>query len=189
VNAINLIAKNSIEEKVYAGINLKQELFGGVFDGTTDQVEFSREKKAEFINKIREMLGEEKIIAAKRSVSEELPDSTPHFLNPKALQDRELNMEDLAELEEDEDQENSFTEPGHKGKGGENVQSAISENPRDYAKMEEVLNQGMQFINGLMSMATGKPLMPDAESGKENKSISVDKETGEVIMKFKLPGF
>ncbi len=51
--------------------------------------------------------------------------------------------------------------------------------------MEEVLENGMKFLNGLMSMSTGKPLIPDGQE----KSISVNKKTGEVTMKFKLPGF
>ena len=52
-------------------------------------------------------------------------------------------------------------------------------------KMEEVLENGMRFLNGLMTMATGKPLIP----GEQEKTISIDKKTGEVTMKFKLPGF
>ena len=45
INVINLIAKNSIEEKIFAGIQLKTDLFKGVFDDGPDTVEFSREKK------------------------------------------------------------------------------------------------------------------------------------------------
>lgn len=51
--------------------------------------------------------------------------------------------------------------------------------------MEEVLENGMRFLNGLITMATGKPLMPE----ELKKTISVDKEAGEATMKFKLPGF
>jgi SNF2 family DNA or RNA helicase len=42
INVVNLITKNSIEEKILAGINLKTALFDGVFEGATDTVEFSR---------------------------------------------------------------------------------------------------------------------------------------------------
>jgi len=58
INVINLIAKNSIEERIYAGIQLKTDLFQGVFDGTTDMVEFSREKRTEMLNLLREMMQE-----------------------------------------------------------------------------------------------------------------------------------
>jgi hypothetical protein len=49
--------------------------------------------------------------------------------------------------------------------------------------MEQVMNSGMQFLSGLLKMATGK------EMGMEGQKIEVNKETGEVTMKFKLPVF
>ena len=52
-------------------------------------------------------------------------------------------------------------------------------------QVEAVLNQGLAFLSSLSQMATGKPLV--GESGK--KSIEIDRETGEVVMRFKLPGF
>jgi len=59
INVINLIAKKSIEERVLAGINIKQEVFDAVFDGGVAEVDLSQGKKDSFINKIREMLGED----------------------------------------------------------------------------------------------------------------------------------
>jgi hypothetical protein len=51
---------------------------------------------------------------------------------------------------------------------------------------EEVLNQGMGFISGLMEMATGKKL--GVAEGSE-KMVTHDRKTGEVTLKFTLPGF
>jgi hypothetical protein len=51
INVVNLITKNSIEEKILAGINLKTALFDGVFEGATDTVEFSQAKRAEMLNR------------------------------------------------------------------------------------------------------------------------------------------
>ncbi|MCP4721115.1 MAG: DEAD/DEAH box helicase, partial [Desulfobacteraceae bacterium] len=59
INVINLIAKASIEERILTGIQLKTDLFKGVFDGGPDKVEFSREKRNEMLNRLREMMGEE----------------------------------------------------------------------------------------------------------------------------------
>lgn len=50
-------------------------------------------------------------------------------------------------------------------------------------ELESVMNSGMQFLSGLFKMSTGKDL------GIENQKIEVNKETGEVVMRFKLPGF
>jgi hypothetical protein len=52
--------------------------------------------------------------------------------------------------------------------------------------MEEVLNQGMGFISGLLEMATGKKL---AVAEGAEKMVRLDKKTGEVTLKFTLPGF
>ena len=53
-------------------------------------------------------------------------------------------------------------------------------------KIEEILDSGMRFLGGLLEMATGKRL--EMPSGQD-RMVSVDKETGEVTLKFKLPGF
>ena len=62
INVVNLITKNSIEEKILAGLQLKTDLFTGVFDGGADTVEFTREKRTELLNQLRGMLGEELLL-------------------------------------------------------------------------------------------------------------------------------
>lgn len=47
--------------------------------------------------------------------------------------------------------------------------------------MENVMNQGMDFLSGMFKMATGK------EIGFESQKIAIDKATGEVTMRFKMP--
>ncbi len=187
INVINLIAKQSIEEKIMAGIQMKQELFDGVFDGKTDSVEFSREKKTELVNNIRAMLGDEPEIQAKVSADiDELSESTPHFLNPKALGNEEINIsgEEESDIQSDEGENNDIFNADiiDNDKRKDDAKPQPENTPE---KMEEVLENGMKFLNGLMSMSTGKPLIPDGQE----KSISVDRKTGEVTMKFKLPGF
>lgn len=49
-------------------------------------------------------------------------------------------------------------------------------------KMEEVLSKGVDFLAGIYEMTTGKKMV-DEEKGK---SISIDKETGEVVFRFKI---
>jgi len=48
------------------------------------------------------------------------------------------------------------------------------------AELKEVMNKGMEFLSGLYRISTGKDLNP------EGNSITVDKETGEVVMRFKV---
>ncbi len=49
--------------------------------------------------------------------------------------------------------------------------------------LEKVMNHGMEFLSGLFKMSTGKDL------DTENQKIEIDKKTGEVVMRFKMPGF
>lgn len=173
VNVINLIAKHSIEERIMAGIKLKGDLFEGVFDGGKDEVMLSREKRKEMVNQLREMMGEEaEMVQAEPVPAEELAEDTPHFLNPEVLKDDvDFVAEEHAEpVEEQLSQEEERDEPAR-------------QSPE---KMEEVLNQGMGFISGLLGMATGERL--GVAEGSE-KMVNLDKETGEVTLKFTLPGF
>ncbi|MDP2058525.1 MAG: DEAD/DEAH box helicase [Flavobacteriaceae bacterium] len=48
-------------------------------------------------------------------------------------------------------------------------------------ELETIMNKGMEFLSGMFKMGTGKELFTS-----ENK-MEVNKETGEVIMRFKLP--
>ncbi|MBF0553582.1 MAG: DEAD/DEAH box helicase [Nitrospirae bacterium] len=180
VNVINLISKQSIEEKVFAAITLKQEVFDGVFDGSTAHVEFSREKKVAFINKIREMMGEEQMVMTREQPSsEDIPEATPHFLNPKALGELDVSSEE--EVSVDSEMDGGITETQE----NENNIRDKNQLPMPPEKMEEVLENGLRFLSGLMEMSTGKPLIPN----KDDKTITIDRKTGEVTMRFKLPVF
>lgn len=191
VNVINLIAKNSIEEKILAGLQLKMDLFKGVFDGGLDQVEFTHEKRVELLNRLREMMSEELLAPTPESAdSEEIPEDAPYYLNPEVLKREEEEMVDVTAEE--------TGSPGH----GERDMDAAERQAYEQAsasgyrqpghpsqspeKLEAVLNQGMAFIGGLMEMATGQQMKP---ASKDGQMLQVDKATGEVTMKFKLPGF
>ncbi|MBM9537625.1 DEAD/DEAH box helicase [Desulfobulbus alkaliphilus] len=180
INVVNLICKQSIEEKILAGIKLKGELFDSVFAGGQDIVMFDRAKRQELVNQLREMLGEEPAPVIPESIpSREIPAETPHFLNPEilAVEDAEDDAADFLGEERE-------------------VETAVmaADQPQDHSlprerqspeQMEEVLNQGMTFIGSLLEMATGKKLESTAATGK---MVTIDQETGEVTLKFKLPG-
>jgi len=173
INIINLISKNSIEEKVQAGINMKQDLFDAVLEGGSDEVDFSREKKNQFVNQIRAMFGEaEEEIPLTAEEQPELDEMTPHFLNPEILKDKELEV-DLGSEE--------FIET----ESVEIEEEKTGEQALNMEQMELVLNQGISFLDNLSQMTTGKSLI-----GENNqKAVEIDRETGEVVMRFKLPGF
>jgi hypothetical protein len=179
INAINLITKNSLEERVYAGINLKQELFDAALEGSGTEVDLSRENKNKFVNQIRALFDGEQLEpgeGVEKAPPPELDEQTPHYLNPEIFKEKEseidIEAEEFGEEEPRTDREETRT-------GG------APENERTAEQLEAVLNQGMEFLNSLSLMASGKPLDRDTEK----KSVEIDRETGEVVMRFKLPGF
>lgn len=185
VNVVNLIAKDSIEEKILAGIQLKTDLFKGVFEGGTDMVEFSHEKRTELLNQLRKMIGEELLVPLPEPTpSEEIPEDTPHYLNPKVL-----NEEDILDVTGEEQEDESLGEERTDSAGSaESPESGagniLASQPPE--KIEAVLNSGMQFIGGLMEMATGQKMAATEEDGR---MVKIDRTTGEVTLKFKLPAF
>ncbi len=170
INVINLIARNSIEERIMAGIKLKEDLFNGVFEGGRDEVLLSREKRQEMVNQLRAVIGEEmEAVPSGSQPVEELAEDTPHFRNPEVLgKEVDFVAEETVE---------TLEEPLP---ADEQIVSNSAE------QMEEVLNQGMGFISGLLEMATGNKL--SLASGSE-KMVTLDKNTGEVTLRFTLPGF
>jgi hypothetical protein len=173
INVVNLVTKNSIEEKVLAGINLKQELFDAVLEGGADEIDFSQESKAKFVNQIREMFGEEPIEAKPAAVDRpELDEKTPHFLNPEILIDRETEIDVAAEEYGD-----AITDAAD-----ETDQQQPAASTQETEQLESVLNQGLGFLDALSRMATGKSLIGDSAK----KAIEIDKETGEVVLRFKI---
>jgi superfamily II DNA/RNA helicase len=196
INVVNLICKKSIEEKILAGIQMKTDLFQGVFDNGPDQVEFSREKRTELVNKLREMMGEEsEPVLAKSRDQEEIPEDTPHFLNPDVLNEAENQEatgivayekeEQTVDMTADFEPEQTDDLSGGSGVGQTESREAFlaDQSPE---KVETVLNSGMQFLSGLMEMATGRKI---AATDEDSRMIQIDRKTGEVTMKFRLPGF
>ena len=189
VNVVNLIAKNSIEEKILTGIQLKTDLFKGVFEGETDVVEFSNEKRTELLNRLREMMGEEPALPpAEDRPSDEVPEDTPHYLNPKVFKQADESLDFTAEEQPTETPDgNQAGSPGQTGP--DHSPSSVSDNllaSQPPEKLEAVLNTGMQFIGGLLEMATGHKL---AAAADDDRLVRIDQHSGEVTLKFKLPGF
>jgi superfamily II DNA or RNA helicase len=201
INVINLIAKHSIEERILASIQLKTDLFKGVFDDGPDSVEFSREKKNEMLNRLREMMGEEpEAVAFESAEPEDIPEDTPFFMNPEVLNRETLDQDQLdqnplnqEDKEETQTGQNEYQED-NRSKNESSSESLPIDGPapenilasQPPEKIETVLNSGMEFIAGLMEMATGQKM--EKARGQE-KMIEIDNQTGEVTMKFKLPGF
>jgi len=174
----NFITLNSIEMQISGGLLIKQSLFDGVLGGDANQdfVDFSSKGRSQFIQQLEEFIVESENDdfetykkSAELKTTEAIKESQTEMdiLN----EDDELLIEqDIEETHlKDEEQQQTSSTPGK----GETKSQA--------KELEQVMNYGMQFLSGMFKMSTGKDM------GIENQTIDVNEETGEVIMKFKLP--
>jgi SNF2 family DNA or RNA helicase len=176
----NFITRKSIEESIAAGLIVKQNLFEGVLDKTSnmDFVDFSQKGRSQFINQLEEML--QTIEADEITEPEEVFEIAP----TDAFSAETDSGEELSPSGGNAQIELDFSEEGTEDREEMTREPVTSAAPEQKGKeMEQVMNNGMQFLAGLFKMSTGKDL------GIENQSVSVDTETGEVTMKFKLPKF
>ena len=162
----NFISRNSIEQQIAAGLLIKQNLFEGVLDSNsaTNYVDFSSKGRSQFIQQLEAF------------ISQPVEDNDALL---QEQQDEVAEMPDIARLEEIEDQKSDIQDI--EDKKPETTPSEKSDTTVKTEEIEQVMNNGMQFLAGLFKMSTGKDL------GIGNQSIQVNKETGEVTMKFKLP--
>lgn len=127
-----------------------------------------------FIDKVKEMI---------EPINEQISTEEENKEIETKEQAKIYNLFSDSENENDHDESSEYEiikEEVYPNESNEKPSSPAVAKPEE---IEATLNQGMQFLNGVFKMATGKELLSDKEG------IKVDRETGEVIMKFKLPGF
>jgi len=170
----NFITRNSIETQIASGLLVKQSLFDGVLgeDARTNFVDFSTKGRSQFIQQLEEFINETENGIMQPDTEEAMPEAMEQPQEATSTkQPQELELE-LDFSEEPTEKQEIKTEKDHQ------------ETPKPVINTEEleaVMNNGMQFLSGLYKMTTGKDM------GMESQKIEVNKETGEVTMKFKLP--
>jgi SNF2 family DNA or RNA helicase len=184
---INFITRNSIETQIASGLLVKQSLFDGVLgdDAATNFVDFSSKGRSQFIEQLELFI---------RESEKPVPEDDLETIETEALAEVDTSAEtwpeesleteptspktDLAEIDLSEDAPEDNLPPettqAQKPQAAPGTKTKAEE-------LEEVMNNGLQFLSGLFRMSTGKDM------GSENQKIEIDKETGEVVMRFKLP--
>ena len=157
LTVINFITRKSIETSIASGLNLKQNLFDGVLNGsnTLDVVDFSASGKAQFLQQLE-------------GIMEGFTKLEPELKEMETTKEEFVSEDQLGDVLKEE------------------VALEITEVPNNDVvskteTMENVMNQGMQFLASLFKMSTGKDLR------LQDQTIEIDKKTGEVIMRFKIP--
>lgn len=163
----NFITRNSIEQQIAAGLLVKQNLFDGVLgtNANTNFVDFSSKGRSQFIQQLEEFITQKEkapVYFEEEQEPKELLESQP----PHTGYELDLSGDNDEAAE-------------HVAQSNQKEQ-AVQGTPKP-EEIEQVMNNGMQFLAGLFKMSTGKDI------GIENQKIEVNKETGEVTLKFKLP--
>ena len=175
----NFITRNSIEQQIASGLLVKQSLFDGVLgeNPTHDFVDFSTKGRSQFIQQLEEFISEtengkvlefEEVIETEEDVQEIIPGNTEKEYEP------EVEFQDKTVDNKEPDQNNEVVKTEEPLPTEGNGQATKAK------ELEQVMNHGMQFLAGMFKMSTGKDM------GVENQSIEINKETGEVTMKFKM---
>ncbi len=169
LSIFNFVSNNSIEVRIAQGLLVKQSLFDGVLnDGSyTDFVDFSEKGRSQFLKQIAEMVEEIHALPSEEVVDDEV--TTDQF------SEDEINAPDTGIEEVDVTSLNHATSPVSE----DNRKTSV--NTEKARQIEQVMNNGMQFLSGLFEMATGNKV------DLKDQKMEINPETGEVTMKFKMP--
>lgn len=157
LTVINLITENSIELKIATGIAVKQSLFNNVLNAGDS------EDEVDFSSKGRAQF------------LKQLEDAMAEFSDPLASEKEE---EGVAEKEEFLPVQVELFEEAEAEREKETLET--QQRIKKMEELEKVMSTGMEFLSGLFKMSTGKDL------ASKGSKIEVDRETGEVVMRFKM---
>jgi superfamily II DNA/RNA helicase len=183
----NFITRHSIEEQIASGLLVKQSLFDGVLGGETSSnfVDFSSKGRSQFIKQLEQFIAETERPA---EIKEDLPttfETVPVTGEEQSLMTGGNTDTPAAQYEKHDSQEIDLTDDSPEkvlAVSPDTTSPATETKPMTKVEeLEQVMNNGMQFLSGLFKMSTGKDM------GIESQKIEVNKETGEVVMRFKLP--
>ena len=172
----NFVSRNSIEQQIADGLIVKQSLFDSVLsDSNLNFVDFSTKGRSQFIQQIEAFIQQQQ---AQKAQQDEILETV--IVQENIVEPVQLNLFEEDTAEEEARLENFGKEAVEKIEetNEKPIEREIVE--RQAVEMEQVMNNGIQFLAGMFKMATGK----DMNVG--NQKIEIDRETGEVVMRFKL---
>jgi hypothetical protein len=182
-----MITVNSIEQQIAVGLLVKQNLFDGVLsDGSIAYVDFSSKGRSQFILQIESFLAEQNYENVEtQEDEEEFANQSDSLSNEELALQEEINpaREELEPQEEiNSAQENDLANVAQLSPEHHEPETTTNQPTQETqaVELEQVMNNGMQFLAGLFKMSTGKDL------GIGNQKIEIDKDTGEIVMRFKL---
>jgi SNF2 family DNA or RNA helicase len=162
----NLISRNSIEERIAAGLLVKQSLFEGVLSkgNNINYVDFSTKGRSQFFHQLEELISQQE--AEPRDFAAEK--ATAPALAPIPASTASTPAGTVSSA--------APTSPVVAASS----QQQLREPQKQTAELEQVLNSGMRFLAGLFKMSTG------TDFDFNDQKIEIDPTSGEVLMRFKI---
>ena len=194
LTVINLITRNSIEMQIATGLELKQNLFESVLNENSKQdvVDFSKKGRSQFLKQLEAAIEElnkpgpaegmqveeEALEELEALIASEVENGAGDVPVPQTATGS-TEHEDSPEATPASVSSGSPESTPQEGTASPQTEAVPAAQRAE--EMQQVMNQGMSFLGGLFKMATGKDM------GLDSKSIEVDPNTGEIVMRFKMP--
>lgn len=167
IQVINLVASQSIEERMLSTLNFKSSLFEGILDNGEDSI-FLEDSKLD------------KIMDSIKTITETAEDTED---TDKSRQDSTISLLDNEEKKEDAEEVQpetgiqQKTDSNDEGNGAEQSTNSSTEDP------QQLLQQGFSFLDGLARTLRS----PEATRKFVDSIVEEDKETGETSLRIPIP--
>ncbi len=169
IRVINLVSQGSIESNMLDRLRFKSGMASGILDGGEADIFVDAKKFANLVKDISDNLQQG------RNVIGSIADDDINANDEKPDKD----SSEIANVESLVIENESFGESNQMGQThGKN--NGLSKHPGE--KLNEVMDQGMKFLSGMLEVMTG------GTSSFKDQQIEIDKNTGEVTMRFKIKG-
>ncbi len=156
IQVINLVASQTIEERMLSTLNFKTSLFEGILDNGEDTIFLEDSKLEKIMNNIKAM-------------SDFTDTNTPEAGSNLASDDHEELKKKGTNVESEEEEET----PTDHEKTNASLTTNIAENP------EQLVQQGMLFLSGLAHTLSS----PEATRQLVDSIVEEDKETGQTVLR------
>ncbi len=174
IQVINMVASQTIEERMLSTLNFKSSMFEGILDDGADSIFLEDSKFDKMMSSIetiaQEEEGEEVVATVSAGDVEEKSSAVPD----SGLQgELDLSVDEQPEELLFESAINKVEQPGN---------SSLRTTP-ELTTPEQLVQQGMSFFTGLAKVLSS----PEATEQLVNSLVEEDKETGQTTLKIPVP--
>lgn len=179
IQVINLVASNTIEERMLTTLNFKSSLFEGILDNGEDSIFLEDSKFDKMMSAIEVVVAED--------TSEEGQSNTLHAGDSEEAESKEKPLEEQSEEKErelfEEKQGELFEEEPIEQEEPKEQNLQTPATAKKAEAPEELLQQGISFFTGLARTLSS----PEATAKLVNSLVEEDKETGQTSLRIPVP--